>query len=149
MPIKSDEVLNSMRTLSFYWKCILNDDSEIYQFDGKIEHRFQEVIDNFDNLKYFILYHKEKDINFILDLKKGIILRNLKFNKEIDYDLIEEKFNIRPIFNRRHTIKKIVKGNETHEIIYIFGCQYLDKENRNHKVIFHIDSEGNFTMGSI
>lgn len=138
---------NSMESLSFYWEAHLNDDRIIKQFDcnGK-EYRFQEVKDNFEKLTYFILYHKDKDLAFIVDLKHGVILS--EWQDTIDEDVTrEEKKNIRLIFFRRHRVSLTLRGEETHQIRYFLGFQYLDRDNKNQRIIMQIDSEGNLVIG--
>ena len=137
---------NSMNSLQFFWKARFTDNSEICQFDYEtgIEHKFKEVIDRFDSLKCFHLYHKIENLNFTVDLISGVIT----FNKK---SLIEktDKKNIRLIFFRRHRIEigtKTLK-EESHTIEYHIGLQWQDSEKRNQKIILIIDKEGSWILG--
>lgn len=137
---------NSMNSLQFHWKAEFENE-EIFQFDyetGK-ENRFKEVMDRFDNLKYFHLFHKRENINFTVDLTLGLITFN---KKPLAIELIEKKDNIRLIFFRRHQIKMSINGKEkSHTIEYHLGLQYQDFEKRNHKIILIIDEQGNWILG--
>jgi hypothetical protein len=135
---------NSMPNLSFYWIAEFEEDC-IYQIENGIEHRFKEVQDRIQELKYFTLQHKEKDLNFSVDLILGIITFNKNYQAGIKN---EEKQNIRLIFFRRHkrefnqNLKEI-----NHTITYYLGYQYLDKLGNNRQIILQIDSEGNWILG--
>lgn len=138
---------NSMESLSFHWEVHLNDDRIIKQFDSEgRENLFQEVKDNFDKLVYFILFHKDKDMAYIVDLKNGVILS--EWQDTIDEDFTKEvKKNIRLIFFRRHRVSINFRGEETRQIRYFLGFQYLDQDNKNQRIIVQIDSEGNLVIG--
>jgi hypothetical protein len=139
---------NSMNSLSFYWTAFFKNDnpSPICQFDGKIEHKYKEVIDNFDNLSYLTLHHKEQNIQFTIDLIKGTVSYGNTF-----FSFSEEstqKFNIRPIYFRRvrKYLDEHLKEIDT-DIHYYFGLQYNDEKNNNHKIILEIDKLGRFILG--
>jgi hypothetical protein len=136
---------NPMNSLAFTWNAILIDGTRIYQFDREgLEHKFQEVKDRFDELVYFNLTNKHGKI-FSVNLIKGLI----GYNKlEFPYiETLEHKENIRLIFFRRHKIE--FSGNlieQSHNIIYHLGFQYIDKLGNNKQIILQIDSEGNFII---
>lgn len=142
--IKLNSGNNSMDSLVFYWIAEFEDDC-IFQFENGTEHRFQEVKDHFDTLKYFTLQHKEKDLSFTVDLTLGIITCNTKYQAMKS----EEKKNIRLIFFRRHKIEIGEKDlkEQTHNITYFLGYQYLDKNGHNIKVVLQIDEQGNWFLG--
>jgi hypothetical protein len=140
---------NSISTLNLYWLAMFKDGSSIPQFeeDG-LEHRFQEVKDKFNELEYFILYHKfYKDIQYIVDLEKGLIF--IKKLQVVDNDLLKEnKTNVRLIFFRRHTVNMNENFKETgHNINYFIGFQYLDKQGNNKQILLQIDLDGQCIIG--
>ncbi len=148
-PISSNniEINNSISNLSFLWTAIFSDGTKIKQFneDGS-ENRFQLIKDKFDSLQYFILEDKEKSIQFIADLKKGLI--STTFNNTEKQESIGNKNNLRLIFFRRHTITMTESGNQqSHTIVYHLGLQWNDNLGNNQKIILKIDSEGNFIIG--
>jgi hypothetical protein len=135
---------NSMDALTFYWVAEFEDDC-IFQFENGIEHRFQEVKDRFNKLKYFTLQHKEKDLNFTVDLTLGIITFNTKPQAE---ELKEKKENIRLIYFRRNRVE--ISGSNleiSHIIIYFLGFQYNDKFGNNRQLVLQIDEKGNWIAG--
>jgi hypothetical protein len=121
------------------------EDSILFQFDNGKENRFQLVKDNLDKLLFFHLYHKDGNKRFIVDLKNGII----KYNSSSLPEIKEEKYNIRLIYFRRHTIKigEVDLKEKAHQIIYHLGLQYNDKNGNNHQIILKIDSEGSWVFG--
>ena len=135
---------NSMKSLSFYWMAEFSN-GVIFQFENGIEHKFQEVLDRINELEYFHLYHKDgmSNINFIVDLKKGLI-------KTLDAEEpkeIEEKQNIRLIYFRRHRVTLTEAGKEvSHTITYHLGLQWNDNLGSNQKTILKIDEQGNFII---
>jgi len=144
-PISSNniEVNNSISNLSFLWIAEFEEDC-IFQIENGIEHRFQEVKDRFNELKYFTLQHKEKEISFTVDLINGLIIYNNYKNTEI----VEKKENVRLIYFRRNKITMTESGDQqSHQIWYFLGFQYLDKLGNNQKIILRIDSNGSFLIG--
>jgi hypothetical protein len=134
---------NSMKSLSFYWMAEFNN-GVIFQFDETGEHRFKEVLNRINELEFFHLYHKEKNIRFIVDLKKGFI----KYNNFLELNEIEKKENIRLIYFRRHKVEISEKNIEkSHSIEYHIGFQYNDKLGNNRQIVLIIDSEGNWSLG--
>ena len=132
---------NSMNSLSFLWIAEFTNDS-IFQTENGIEHRFQEVIDRFNELKYFHLYHKEKEIHFVVDLTLGIITCNKKAQVGL-----KEKNNIMLIYFRRHKKELSESFKEiSHTIEYHLGFQYNDNLGNNRQIVLIIDSEGNFVV---
>ena len=127
------------------WLAIFKDGTEIPQFkDDGSENRFKIIIDKFDELKYFILDYKEKCIQFVVDLEKGLITNS--FEQLINVPQ-EDKNNLRLIHFRRHKVE--IKENNienSHTIVYYLGYQYNDGKDSNRKVILQIDSEGNFII---
>lgn len=136
---------NPMNSLSFWWMAEFNN-GVIMQFENGIEHKFKEVQERINELEFFHLYHKDglSYINFIVDLKKGLIKTlDSKEPKEV-----EEKKNIRLIFFRRHTVELTEKIIEkSHSIEYHLGFQYNDKFGNNRQIVLIIDNEGNWIIG--
>ena len=134
---------NSMNSLNFYWIAEFENDC-IFQFENKIEHKYQEVKDRIHNLKYFTLQHKNKELAFVVDLINGTITFNKKCPLKIDSD---KKNNIRLIFFRRHKVEITEKMMEkSHTIEYHLGFQYNNKLGNNRQIILQIDNEGNFII---
>lgn len=148
MDININQSVNSMNTLDFYWAAYFKDGTEIYQFQDNKEQRFQEVLNKFDELIYFKLHHKNKNIIFGVDLIKGLINYNL--SSDIHTDLLqEEKYNIRLIYFRRNRKDFTLTGQLlNYSILYILGYQYNDKTGNNHKLFLQIDKDGNFVIGN-
>jgi len=137
------EVNNSISNLSFLWTAEFENDC-IFQIENGIEHRFAEVKDRFNELKYFTLQHKEKEISFTVDLINGLIIYNNYKNTEI----VEKKDNVRLIYFRRNKITMTESGDQqSHQIWYFLGFQYLDNLGNNQKIILRIDSNGSFLIG--
>lgn len=140
------EINNSISNLTFLWTAVFKDYSYVSQLENEIEHRFQEVKDRFNELKYFSIYNKYTNQYFTVDLEKGLI-----YNSGISYseqDLKEKKENIRLIYFRRNRITMSESGqNQSHTVTYHLGYQYLDNLGNNQKIILRIDSEGNFAIG--
>jgi len=134
-----------MGELTFLWIAIFSDGTKIEQIDeNKIEHRFQEVKDRFEDLVYFNLTDKRGHL-FTINLINGLI----GYNKlEFPYiESTEKKSNIRLIYFRRNTITMTESGDQqSHTITYHLGYQYLDNLGNNQKIILRIDSEGNFIV---
>jgi len=133
---------NNMDSLSFYWMAEF-DNGVIFQFENGKEHRFQEVLDRINELEFFHLYHREKDIRFIVDLQKGLI----KFNDCGEPNIVEKKENIRLIYFRRRKIEIGTQDlkEKSHTIQYHLGFQYI-KDGKNQKIILIIDEVGNFIV---
>ena len=137
------EVNNSISSLSFLWIAEFEEDC-IFQIENGVEHRFAEVKDRFNELKYFTLQHKEKEISFTVDLINGLIIYNNYKNTEI----VEKKDNVRLIYFRRNKITMTESGDQqSHQIWYFLGFQYLDNLGNNQKIILRIDSNGSFLIG--
>ena len=136
---------NSMNSLSFFWLAIFKDGTYINQFEGEEEHRFQEVIDRFSDLKVFILHHKTRHDKFIVDLEKGTVgLGVLKVRE--DEQTPEAKSNIRLIYFRRHRVELSQNLKEkNHDIKYHLGLQWVNEKNENRNIILQIDENGEFT----
>ena len=143
MDIKINSGNNPIDSLSFLWIAEFEDDC-IFQIENGVEHRFAEVKDRFNELKYFTLQHKEKEISFTVDLINGLIIYNNYKNTEI----VEKKENVRLIYFRRNKITMTESGDQqSHQIWYFLGFQYLDKLGNNQKIILRIDSNGSFLIG--
>jgi len=138
---------NSMNFPSFIWTAKFNNCDDICQFDfiNGTENRFKLVQDNINNLKYFILWNKNKC--FTVDLINGLIYFNKELLEKIESN--EIKYNLRLIFFRRHqvTIGTSDLKEKNHLIHYHLGYQYLDKNLNNHKIILIIDENGNWILG--
>jgi len=128
------------------WLAIFKDGTKINQFnEDNSENRFKIILDKLAELKYFILDFKEKNIQFIVDLEKGLITNSFK---QLINIYPKNKNNPRLIHFRRHQIKMSINGKEkSHKIEYHLGIQWQDSEKRNHKIILIIDSEGNWILG--
>jgi hypothetical protein len=146
MNIKLGSENNHMDSLSFHWNAIFKDSIHIFQFDKDgTEHKFKEVQDKFNDLVYFNLTNNNGKM-FSINLTNGLIGYN-----RLEFPYIEteaKKENIRLIFFRRHRVEigtEDLKENK-HEIIYFLGFQYNTEDNKNHKILLQIDSEGNFIV---
>jgi len=138
------QIQNSISNLSFLWMAEFTDET-IFQLQNGVEHRYQEVKDRINKLKYFTLQHKEKDLNFSVDLTLGIITFNKNYQAE---EIKEEKHNIRLIYFKRNTITMTESGQEQkHTITYHLGLQWNDNLGNNRQVVLKIDSEGNWILG--
>lgn len=136
-----------MSELNFYWKCVLKTGQEINQFDNNRDDNFKRVKDNFDNIEYFSLYHKDhpKEVNFIVDVIQGFIYIG-QYNPILDR-FKKEKNNIRLIYGRNNEIDFALDGKKlAHRIIYMLGYQYNSKDGSNHKVILQIGNNGEFSI---
>jgi len=135
---------NTIEPISFFWKAFFSDGSILEQFENNKEHRFQEVIDNFDKLIRFSLVNKDYSQCFTVDLEHGFIIYNNFKNLNIEKT---DKQNIRLIYFRRRQVKMSMSGKiKSHNINYHLGIQWQDSEKRNHKAIFIIDKEGNWYL---
>lgn len=136
-----------MVNLKLHWTAVLKDGTEISQVDSLgIEHLYKEVQDNFDNLDKFYVVHVTKDFKALVDLTQGLIFINSQ-QQDIGPELTKEKFNIRLIFFRRHTIQIVESLEAGHNMIYFLGFQYNDKDGQNHKFLIQIDQESNIIAG--
>ena len=135
---------NSMDSLSFYWMAKF-ENKLLFQFDNGKENLYKEVMENFDKLQYFHLYHKDGNKRFIVDLKKGLI----KFNDCEEPIEVEPKENIRLIYFRRVSISIGEKDlKEKSRIInYHLGFQYNDKNENNRQIVLRIDEQGTWVIG--
>jgi membrane carboxypeptidase/penicillin-binding protein PbpC len=137
------EIKNSVSNLSFLWIAEFSDDC-IFQIENGIEHRFAEVKDRFNELKYFTLQHKEKEISFTVDLVNGLIIYNNYKNIEV----VEKKENVRLIYFRRNRITMTESGQEqSHQIWYFLGFQWLNSKKENRQTVLKIDENGNWVLG--
>ena len=142
MDIKINSGNNPIDSLSFLWISEFEEDC-IFQIENGIEHRFQEVKDRFNELKYFTLQHKEKEISFTVDLINGLIIYNNYKNTEI----VEKKENIRLIYFRRNRITMTESGVETkHDITFFLGLQWTTIDNENRNIILQINQNGDFII---
>ena len=127
--------------LVYNWLGIFNEDTTIHQFDEQEqEHSFREFNDRKD-LKYFVLYHKDKNLEFIVDCVNYIVIKNSE-KKEIIYNFINNK-NIKINYIRQHKIDYGLEDLKVvnHNIIYLIELQ-LDTK----KIIIKIDKDGNYTI---
>jgi len=137
---------NPMSNLSFTWKAQFKTGDTIFQFTDEIENSFQLVRQRLNDLQIFTLRQKEVPHDkFTVDLEKGIIFKN---EIDVDTESHEEKFNIRLIFFRRHTVDISGQGKELeHKILYHLGFQYNTQDGNNRQIVLQIDSNGNFIIG--
>jgi hypothetical protein len=137
---------NPIPPLSFYWTAIFKDGTRIDQIDKQeVEHKFQEVLDRIQDLKFFCLASKHHQL-FTVDLEKGLIGYNFLSFPNIEVN--ERKDNIRLIFFRRHRVE-MTEGlvEQTHHMTYHLGIQWNDKEGHNHKTVLQIENNGSFILG--
>lgn len=137
--------------LTFYWTSFFKNNtlSPICQFDGDKEHRFQEVMDNFDKLEHFVLKHKDGKIQYSVNLVKGLIYIGAVQPIAEEF-LKEEKLNIRLIYFRRNTIIFSLNLEQQElKITYFIGFQYNDLQGNNKKILLQIDSLGNVILGDL
>lgn len=142
----NSESTRSRETLSFHWMAEFSN-GILFQFEDNKENKFQEVINRFNDLEFFHLYHKDRtiNINFIVDLKKGLI----KTLDSKEPEVKEEKKNIRLIYFRRNRVEigEIDLKEKSHTIEYHLGFQYNDKLGNNRQVVLQIDESGNWILG--
>ena len=137
-----------MPNLKLHWVAKFNSHPDLKQFDnnGK-EHALKEVLALHDDLKSFSLTHVEKDLQFVLDIKTGLIYIN---NRQIpEPELLSKKDRkLRLIYFRRN---KVFLGTNLQElsrtITYFLGYQYNDGQGNNHKKLIQINSDGNIVIG--
>jgi hypothetical protein len=139
-----DIIIDKEKIVSnFYWVAEFNNREFLNQFENGVEHKFQEVIHRFDELKYFTLKHKTQDISFTVEILRGIIFHNGgeyisdKFFKE-------EKKNIRLIYFKHHVM---TLGDDNVQVFFFIGLQYNDKNGNNRKLLLQIDKDGNSIIG--
>jgi len=140
---KQIEIKNSIDNLSFLWLACFKNEDLIFQYQDGKENRFQLVKDCFEELKYFILYHKENSLYFLVDLQKG----NISFMNYEDKDSEEKKNNIRLIYFRRNRIE-ISGDKQNHTVTYHLGYQYSDLQGNNRKVILEIYQNGSWIINN-
>jgi len=129
---------NSIDSLNYLWQAELNNGKIIAQLDAGIEHKFQEVKDNFKDLIAFkLMSRKNLNDTYTVDLINGIIYHsNTKITES------SSKTNIRLIFFRRHQVEMNENNIEkSHKIVYFFGMQYLDDNNSNKQITLEIKNE--------
>ena len=142
MDIKINSGNNPIDSLSFLWIAEFEEDC-IFQIENGVEHRFAEVKDRFNELKYFTLQHKEKEISFTVDLINGLIIYNNYKNTEI----VEKKDNVRLIYFRRNKITMTESGDQqSHTIVYHLGYQWQKSNNENRQIILQINQTGDFII---
>jgi hypothetical protein len=140
---------NNMETLMFFWTAIFKDGSFISQFDSKTnqENLFGLVRDRFSELDCFILKHRSKDIQFKVDLAKGVI--SYGKNQEITPEFIKERDNLRLIYFRR--VRKEIGEHDfivkLVSITFFLGFQYNDAAGHNRQIVLKIDGDGNWILG--
>lgn len=138
---------NSMDpSISFIWIAIFKDGTKIEQFENDTEHRFQEVINKFNELAYFNLTDRKGHF-FTVDLINGLIGYNYLALPYIE--LQEKKESIRLIFFRRHkvAINEQNLKEKSHTITYHLGYQYTNRFGNNQKIVLEIDKDGSFILG--
>jgi hypothetical protein len=134
-------------SLKLHWTAIFKDGTEVSQIDelGN-EHLYKEVQDRIDQLDKFYIVHVTEPFKALVDLSQGLIFINSQ-QATVSPELTKEKFNIRLIFFRRHTVQ-ISNNIETgHNIIYFLGFQYNDKAGQNHKALIQVDQGGSIIAG--
>ena len=136
----------SIPTLNFTWIAIFKDESIVEQFQDNQEIKFQIVKDKFNDLDLFVLKHKTKPLQVVVNLRRGLIFWNDV--QKVSDDLLKEKNNIRLIFFRRHVVDLGSTGKElAHKLMYFIGYQYTDNTGRNKKVVIQLDQNGNMIIG--
>jgi hypothetical protein len=141
--------VNSKPELNLVWTAYFEGELVINQYDGDNENRFKEVQDRFDKLVGFELVHKFKPLRVYVHIRRGLIFINQEVTP-IDEITKETKSNIRLIYRRRNKVEMSIRGEIlSHDLKYLLGYQYNDKDGFNHQVILTIDQEGNIAIGDI
>lgn len=137
-----------MADLKIHWLAQFSDGSQIKQFDREKENSFRQVLDRQNDLRYFSLYHTEKDLKFSVDLKLGIIYINKRQIPEKELLVHLDTKNKRLIYFRRIARKIGTINGKTlsTKIIYFLGFQYNSSAGKNFKKVVQIDEEGNIII---
>jgi len=136
--------------LKLLWKATLDNGVVLSQFNSNgTETKFQDVIDNFDNLDTFELKHVSIDLLIKVDLINGLITLN-DYKSATPDNLKKQKHNIRLIYFRRNNVDINIKGEILRKTTtYFIGYQYNDINGQNRKVLLNIDELGNIILGDM
>jgi len=136
----------STTPLKLHWLATFTDGSQLKQFNNDKENLFRQVLNKQNDLRYFSLYHTQKDLKFSVDLKLGIIYINKQQIPEAELLFNSNRRN-RLIYFRRITHELTVFGQITDtKIIYFLGFQYNNLAGKNFKKLIQIDDEGNIII---
>ena len=135
-----------MLPLKLHWKVQFNDGTELKQFNNDKENSFQSVLDRFNEVNLFTLYHTERPFYVSVDTQKGLIFVNSDCH-EYHGDKYNKK-NIRLIFFRRHKISISSKlDSKKEQLFYFIGYQYTTNSNKNKQVFLQISQDGKIVIG--
>jgi hypothetical protein len=133
--------------LDLIWLARFKDGTTIQQYTADTEIRFQEVLDKQEQLEKFILYNRNFDISYVVDLGNGTIsmTRNELGLLEPRADMLrKDSYEYRLIYFREvtKTFTSNLQQIGTDTTLYFLGFQYLDENGKNHKRIYKISSDG-------
>jgi len=137
------------QNLKIHWLAQFSDGSQLKQFEtnGK-ENLFRGVLDRQNDLVKFILFHTEKSLRLILDLKLGVIyINSIQMPQPELLSNVDDKNRKRLIYYRRRKMEISQSGKEIRQdVIYFLGYQYNDRSGKNYKKIIQIDELGNIII---
>ena len=142
--------------LDLIWHAEFKDESILNQFedfDQKQENSFKIVLEKKEDLKKFSLTNIHTNLSYVVNLETGIfgIISPLLNNEllELDEDMKNDTtYKYRLIYFRRvsRTFGADFKEIGDAHIIYFLGYQYTDEQNKNHKRLMKIHSDGRFII---
>jgi len=138
--------------LDLVWWAKFKDGSELWQYDDKDnEIRFQEVLDNHDELEYFALINKDANTAYTVDLTNGVLsqtaLGKPLFRPRHDM-LRKDIYEYRLIYFREVELTFNTSGKEIYErkVKYFLGFQFTDKNGSNNKRLMKISKDGEWVI---
>ena len=140
------------KILDLIWLANFKDGSELCQYEkDETENNFKRVLDKQDDLKYFVLIHKNTGVSYIVDLERGCISCGLLsepiFEPRVDM-LRKHSYHYRLIYFREveRSFNSTLQEVEEPKITYFIGFQYTDENNTNQKRIIKINNKGNWIV---
>ena len=140
--------------LDLVWFAAFKNEELINQFDDAEqtkEHSFKEVLDRQNDLRTFALVNINSAVVYAVNLEEGTINVSLANTPQLETD--EDMKNdtnqaYRLIYFRRVSRNFTSDFKEIGEatVVYFLGFQYLDKNNKNHKRLMKIHSDGRFII---
>lgn len=144
--------------LDLIWYAHFKDGSRICQYkpDGE-EVKFQEVLDNKDELVVFELRHKNYSVGYFVDLISGTIHYGQVIPGDpTKYDTLEPRqdmlrngdYQYRLIYFREieRSFNSSMQEVGTPKVLYFLGFQYTDENGKNHKRMMRIHADGRFCI---
>lgn len=137
--------------LDLIWAAQFKDGNTIVQYEDpktqQIEHTFKEVLDKQDELEKFALLSVNTNAGYVVNLKNGTMGVTTSESGEIEPDedmLRAESYRYRLIYFRRvyRDFSYDLRDLKTTRVLYFMGFQYNDKDNKNHKRLMKINSDG-------